>query len=338
MAEQKKQPDRQELPTFERNLFGEVMVFLQQIKTRLRETSLDAKQQRMVMDQAASLILTQCEDIRANKNFNLSKHLESVSEQINRFIDELSGSEEEVVPRYVKETAMAKRKKKTTPASKFQVGDKVRVKQGVVDTEYPDIPLGGWAGKIVEVHKNGLYTVEWSQEMLAAMPTIYKKRCEKDYLEIEQYWLRSDDLISDPGGPLEIQQPSNVVTKPLNLKDEEDRIRAVFRLTSDDPLPEVDFDTLEIYRDYLAGNLAFPFEAVLETESGPFSSRREKVTVTGLGEPDEDYRIDDTYGLICEIKIGKQRGDAPLGELEAKKGDRNRQLLSDYSVWFGNNR
>jgi len=60
------------------------------------------------------------------------------------------------------------------------------------------------------------------------------------------------------------------------------------------------------------------------------------VTVTGLGDPDDDDRIDDTYGLICEIKIGKKRGDAPLAELEAKEGDPNRQLLQDYCFWFWN--
>ena len=58
--------------------------------------------------------------------------------------------------------------------------------------------------------------------------------------------------------------------------------------------------------------------------------------VTGLGDPDEDYRIDDMYGLICEIKIGRKRGDAPLCELEVEKKDRNRQLMSDYSFWFSN--
>ena len=233
---------------------------------------------------------------------------------------------------------MPKRKSKTPPSLKFRIGDKVRVKQGIMDTEYPDIPLGGWAGKIVGVHKSGMYTVEWSEETLAAVPSIYRKRCEKDDLEIEKYWLEPDDLIPDPGGPLEIEPPTNIVTKPLDPKDEDDRIRSVFGLTSDDPLPEVDFDTLKVYRDYLEEQLAIPFEAVWESESGPFSTRQWQVMVLGLGDPDEDFRIDDMYGLICEIKIDKQRGDAPLAELECKKKDRNLQLVQDYCSWFWNNR
>lgn len=69
----------------------------------------------------------------------------------------------------------------------------------------------------------------------------------------------------------------------------------------------MDFETLEVYRDYLAEHLSFPFEAVWETEAGPFSNRREKVVVKGLGDPDEDYRIDDHWGKWRSrrgIKIG----------------------------------
>ena len=40
---------------------------------------------------------------------------------------------------------MAKRKKLGKPIApaKYKVGDKVRVKRGVKDADYPDIPLGG---------------------------------------------------------------------------------------------------------------------------------------------------------------------------------------------------
>ena len=63
---------------------------------------------------------------------------------------------------------MAKKAKLPTP-TKFQVGDRVRVKQGIRDADYPDMPLGGWAGTISEVHDHGMYTVRWSQETLAAI-------------------------------------------------------------------------------------------------------------------------------------------------------------------------
>lgn len=37
---------------------------------------------------------------------------------------------------------MPKKKHVPSPAAKFKNGDKVRVKHGVRDTDYPDIPLG----------------------------------------------------------------------------------------------------------------------------------------------------------------------------------------------------
>ena len=41
--------------------------------------------------------------------------------------------------------------KSDTPC--FQVGDKVRVKLGVPDPEFPYITLGGWSGTIEEVEQ-----------------------------------------------------------------------------------------------------------------------------------------------------------------------------------------
>ncbi len=50
---------------------------------------------------------------------------------------------------------------KTKP--KFAIGARVRVKSGVRDTDFPDMPLGGWAGTITEIHSDGMYTVCWNQ-------------------------------------------------------------------------------------------------------------------------------------------------------------------------------
>ncbi len=237
---------------------------------------------------------------------------------------------------------MAKKsnRKKTETPPKFAVGDQVQVKRGVKDYDFPDIPIGGWAGVVEKIYDElpPNYLIRWNEQTLAALPAIYMKRCERDDLEYELMGLGEDDLEPDKGGPLEIEQPTDIVTRPLNMKDEDDRIRVVFQLTSDDPLPGVNCQTLAIYRDYLADNLTLPCDAIWESESGPLSNTRQKVILTGLGDPKESFRIDEMYGLICKIKIENKRGDAPLGELEAKEGDENRQLVEDYCSWFWNNR
>jgi hypothetical protein len=147
---------------------------------------------------------------------------------------------------------------------------------------------------------------------------------------LEEYWLGDDDLEADPGGPLEMEQPTEITTKPLSPKDEDDRIRMVFGLTSNDPLPEVDDETLTAYRDYLAKNLTFPFQAKHGGEYG----HPERVKVIGLGDPDEEPMIDETYGLLCEARLEGEVVMLPLGELEDAKP--NRLLIDDYCYWFHN--
>ena len=79
-------------------------------------------------------------------------------------------------------------------------------------------------------------------------------------------------------------------------------------MTSNDPLPEVDDETLETYRDYLAAHLSFPFQAEHTPEKGPMFRRSSLVKVTGLGDPDEEPPyIDDMYGLLCDALTDRRK-------------------------------
>lgn len=229
---------------------------------------------------------------------------------------------------------MPNRKRKPAAPPKFTVGDHVRVKHGIKDADYADMPLGGWAGAISEVHKKGRYTVRWNQETLEAIHPVLKSRCERDGLDFEEYGFGEDELEPDPGGPLSIEQPKEITTKPLSPKDQDDRIRAVFGLTSDDPLPDADDETLETYHEHLSNNLAFPFQAEHTSETGPFSSKTMQVKVIGLGAPDDEPMIDEKYGILCEARMERRVVTLPLGELEDAKP--NRRLVADYCYWFWN--
>jgi len=113
----------------------------------------------------------------------------------------------------------------------------------------------------------------------------------------------------------------------------------VLGLTSNDPLPDVNDETLEQYQKHLLEHMCFPFDAEHTSETGPFSSRTIQVKVTDLGDPDEEPpHIDDMYGLLCDARIGSRNVVLPLGELEDAKGRPNRQLIEDYSYWFWNHR
>ena len=231
---------------------------------------------------------------------------------------------------------MAKRKKGRDLdfSPKFKGGNTVRGKHGVTDVEYPDMPLGGWAGTVIEVSGSDTFTVRWSKETLSAIHPVFKKRCEKDGIDLEEYALTGDDLDADTGGPLDIVQPTKITTKPLSPKDEDDRIRMVFGLTSNDPLPDVDDETLLAYRKYLAAHLMFPIDA----EHGAEYGHPEKVKVICLGDLDDEPMIDDEHGILCEARMERQVVTLPLAELEVPKGKPNRQLVKDYCYWFWNNR
>jgi hypothetical protein len=162
-------------------------------------------------------------------------------------------------------------KKKEPP--RFIVGADVRVKRGVVDPDFDDVPIGGWVGRITEIQylDPPMYLIRWDQHTLNNVHPIYRKRCERDGFHIEEMWLAEGDLEPDLGDPVEIEQPKNIVAKPLALDDQDDRIRSVFGLTNDDLLPESDDESLRAYYKFLAANLSFPFEAKYSFEPRPLS-------------------------------------------------------------------
>jgi len=233
---------------------------------------------------------------------------------------------------------MSNTNKPASPA-KFALGDAVRVRSGVTDPDLPDFPLGGWAGNITEVEEGNppLYLVRWSQETLKHIHPIYRKRCERDELDFKEMGLGEKDLEPDSGGPVVVEQPTRIVTPRLSMKNQDDRIRAVFGLTRDDPLPDVNDDSLRTYYKFLAAKLTLPFEATWVREAG-LGEMTEKLTVLALGGFDDDPWIDDMYGLLCKTKMSVGEGEMPLAEMENVKGKPNKQVVKDYAYWFWNNR
>src|SRR4051794_35269320 len=105
---------------------------------------------------------------------------------------------------------MAKSKKPTTPP-RFEPGVKVRVKRGVTDPDFPDIPLGGWAGtvkRVEQVKGEPTYLIEWDRRTLKGIHPVYRKRCERDGLEFDTMWLGEEDIEPDEGKPLPIEKPN----------------------------------------------------------------------------------------------------------------------------------
>lgn len=141
---------------------------------------------------------------------------------------------------------MPKRQKPTSPAQ-FAVGDQVHVRSGVTDPDFADMPLGGWAGAVKEIEAGSpiTYLVRWNRHTLQSIHPVFKNRCEIEGFDCEEMWLGENDLEPDTAKPLPIEQPTKITTKPLSMKDQDDRLRAIFGLTSNErkvqlPLAEID--------------------------------------------------------------------------------------------------
>jgi hypothetical protein len=219
---------------------------------------------------------------------------------------------------------------------RFSVGSAVRVKKGVTDPDFPDIPLGGWAGTVQEADPEAeppLYLVAWNRRTLGAMHSVYRTRCERDGLDSDSMWLGGGDLEPDTGEPVAFEQPDALVARPLRPDEPEDRVRAVFRLTSDDPLPAVNGASLRRYRRHLASRLTFPFAALYTEEVGPFRSKTDPVLVLRLLPAEE---ADEDDGLLAEVTRGAERLVLPLREVEVPAGDPFHLALEDYGWWLEN--
>jgi len=220
--------------------------------------------------------------------------------------------------------------------ARYGVGHHVRVKPGTTDPDFPDIPLGGWTGAIMDVDQRSnppIYLIEWNRHTLDHMHPVYRKRCERDGLELESMWLGENDIEPDSGGPVVIEQPTSIVTRPLSKDDPDDRIRAIFGLTSDDPLPPANVENLRQYGSYLRSQLSFPFQASYTVEIGPFEEARYLITVLGMLDGDD---CDEEEGVLCKAEQHGESFELPLADIEMLNHSHHRQLVEDYSYWFGN--
>lgn len=220
-----------------------------------------------------------------------------------------------------------------SPKAAFAKGELVQVKHGVVHDQYPDIPLGGWVAKIKRIGwltPIG-YAVHWTGPTLDQVPAIYVKRCLRDYLKPHRQWLEEDQLEAAAGEePVAMERPTNIVTRPLSSDDPDDRVKMLFGLTSDDPLPKADQQSQRHYLDYLQAHLSFPFEAQYAAAPALGLDESEAVQVLAFAIPP----IAPGDGIMCEGRKGAHGFQVPLALLQVREDDPNFQYVEDYNYWL----
>lgn len=228
---------------------------------------------------------------------------------------------------------LGRRRGKNSPKPAFAKGQLVRVKYGVVHDQYPDVPLGGWVGKIKRIGwlvPIG-YAVHWTQPTLEKVHPVYFKRCERDDLKPHRQWLEEDQLeAAADETPVAMEQPTEIVTTPLSMDDPDDRIRMVFGLTSDDALPKADEQTQRQFLDYLKGRLTFPFKADYYPATAIGPNSQGVVTVFGFADPPLDRKA----GIVCKAEKGPKKVKVPLVGLHPEDDNPNFKSVEDYTYWL----
>jgi hypothetical protein len=228
---------------------------------------------------------------------------------------------------------LGKKKGRHSPKATFSKEEQVRVKSGVAHTKYPDIPLGGWVGEVVRIvwlTPVG-YEVRWTKATLDRVHPVYLKRCKRDEIDADTYWLEEENLEAAPDeSPPVMDQPASLITRPLSADDSEDRIRMMFGLTSDDPLPVADSQTQQRYLEFLKARLSFPFKADYWPASAGDPKASGEVTVHGFAQ--EPIDADD--GIVCEARKGKRAFPVPLSMIHVGEDGPNFQHVEDYTYWL----
>lgn len=127
---------------------------------------------------------------------------------------------------------------------------------------------------------------------------------------------------------------NRAANRPGNLSEADcrrKRIREVFGIAEQAPLPQVRRDTLDQYHRYLAARLTFPFQAAYFDEYEGDSCDN-VVTATRLIEPNGPRNP--RFAIECEVLAGNHRVHVPLSALRLAERSPRQQAIDDYRHWL----
>jgi len=216
----------------------------------------------------------------------------------------------------------------------LKVGDSVVVKEGVED---PDTggSIGGYQGRIIDIGEdaNGhtYVSVQWDSITLKSIPLSSIEQMEEEGLDWATFYLGIEEV--EPGTERDtqvqvrraIQEIGNPV-RWIHLGAEGRRIQQVLAgIDLEDSLA-----ALKAWEHYLMKKLIFPFDAVVsEYQESGYLHAGDTLSVRHM------RGVDEHYGLIVELRRGRESYDFPLCDLEVDpKESVNYQPVQDYSVWF----
>jgi hypothetical protein len=215
----------------------------------------------------------------------------------------------------------------------FKAGDSVKVKEGITDPD-SDMDISGWQGRILEIDKGDagqpLFLIEWDSHTLKAMPESYLEQSEIEGLDWKEFYLELDDIehAQSRDTQKDVDEAADEIFSRVTWYSSGEEGKRIQKIIAG---AKGEMEQLEAWEGCLEKNLTFPFEAeVSEYQEHSRVRQGDRVTVRGISD------VDDLYGIIISGKWKGERIEFPLCDLEAIDKGANKQIVSDYAVWFAN--
>jgi len=224
---------------------------------------------------------------------------------------------------------------KSRPTTFPAPGNSVRVKPAVIDPDF-GCDLGGWQGRVVKVQarvKPPTVEIEWDSLTLAAVPADQIAQCEEAGLDWRRIVLGFDEV--EPAIARDSAEAVLQVGQQIQHQHAWDWLgeagqsiqRVLAGIDRNDEQAQ-----LKAWHTHLLANWQLPFEAVVDEYQtrGPLQVD-DQVKVLSISA------IDDSYGLIAHLQVGRRRYDFPLCDLKVSdQASPTYQLIDDYRTWHAN--
>lgn len=236
----------------------------------------------------------------------------------------------------------------------MEIGNSVRVLDGIMSPDFDNLKIGGWEGRIVDFNKSTL-TIELDSITLSRLSENYLIDCFADEREFSLIYLETNEVeLTVPRdtrrATVKKQQDINL---KYSLKDADKRIALILAAAEEDT--SVNEENQAKYLDYLktavktpcilTGIEDFDWEEPFLFGKGN-KSEYEKLRETNPSYQDEFElisfadEIDEKKGVMVNVKRISDEKEFNLPLWDLKTADLkypNYLIISDYSSWMTNN-
>jgi len=227
---------------------------------------------------------------------------------------------------------------KKPQAAGYRKGDVVRVRPGTVCPDAPELDIGGWQGRIVDLtlsdhESEPVIGFAWDSVSLQAMPMWFIEDSKVEGLGWSRMYLSPDEV--ELGEPRDTERDATRARRRIEKRfkwvgvgPEGVYIQQVVNSAKGSSERAV----IRAWGKHLKQSLRFPFQAEVDEsqERGPLQAG-DRLTVLEIKD------VDEFYGVTVSCRQGRQHFDFPLADLAAVDEDSsNAEPIQAYRVWFAN--